>query len=176
MDQVQRGVQSRAAQLAVDSGFHSCLDLTGLAVCGVRHRRVRPAHCGLAREQRHAYRLRARCRGAGGSTRRAMVRSTGMVSASETYRTFANAGRCGGKRAGQSAPGCANPAHTRLPSARTGADAGPHFAGIGRVQFPRRRRVVRRRGAGFRLRPVLANVGCVSLQSPVIGFAFRISE
>lgn len=42
---------------------HPCLDLAGLAVRGLRHRRVCPSHRGLMREQLNVRRLRARCSG-----------------------------------------------------------------------------------------------------------------
>jgi putative transposase len=61
----QPAVPGRAAEPAVGLGLHLRLDLAGLAVRGLRHRRVRPAHRGLAREQFDAHGLRARCAGAG---------------------------------------------------------------------------------------------------------------
>ena len=61
----QPAVQGRSAQPALGLGLHLRLDLAGLAVRGLRHRRVRPAHRRLAGEQFDAHGLRAGCPGAG---------------------------------------------------------------------------------------------------------------
>ena len=50
-------------------GLHLCLDVAVLALRGLRHRRVRPPHRGLAGQHQHVYRLRARCIGAGAVSR-----------------------------------------------------------------------------------------------------------
>lgn len=65
LDSGQPAVQGGSAQSALGVGLHLCLDLAGLAVRGLRHRRLRPAHRGLAGEQFDANGLRARCTGAG---------------------------------------------------------------------------------------------------------------
>ena len=58
-------VQGRPTQAAPGFGFHLRLDLARLVVCGLRDRRVRPAHRRLAGQSFDAHRLRARCLGAG---------------------------------------------------------------------------------------------------------------
>ena len=51
-------------QSTLGFGLHLCLDLARLAVRGLRHRCLRPAHRRLAREHIHDNRLRTRCLGA----------------------------------------------------------------------------------------------------------------
>src|SRR5450830_1075503 len=60
----QPSVQSRATEPVVGQRLHLRFDLAGLAVRGLCHRRVCPAHCGLAGEQLDAHGLCARCTGA----------------------------------------------------------------------------------------------------------------
>lgn len=50
----QSPVQGRAAQSVVGDGLHVCLRIAGLAIRGLRHRRLCPAHCALA--EKHSMR------------------------------------------------------------------------------------------------------------------------
>jgi len=64
-DRVNRQFKADRPNHVVGIGFHLCLDLAGLAVCGLRHRRVRSAHRRLAGQQLYAHGLRTRRPGAG---------------------------------------------------------------------------------------------------------------
>lgn len=73
----QPRVQGPTAHSAVGLGLHLRLDLAGLVVRGLCLRCFCPADRGLAREQHHAYGLRARCAEAGFVRAHARSRSIG---------------------------------------------------------------------------------------------------
>ena len=61
----QPAVRSGATEPTPGLGLHLRLDLAGLAIRSLCHRRVRLAHRGLVGEQFNAHRIRTRCPGAG---------------------------------------------------------------------------------------------------------------
>jgi hypothetical protein len=61
MDKVNRQFQGASAEHAVGVGFHLRRNLEGVRLCCLRHRRICPAHRGLAGQQHPSCRVRAGC-------------------------------------------------------------------------------------------------------------------
>jgi hypothetical protein len=62
--QGEPAIQGGSSESALGVRLHLCLNLAGLVICGVRHRRVRPADRGLAGQPFDAHGLRPGCAGA----------------------------------------------------------------------------------------------------------------
>ena len=65
LDRVNRQLRAERHNQLWVSDFTYVSSWQGWLQRGLRHRRLCPTHCGLAREQFHAHGLRARCAGAG---------------------------------------------------------------------------------------------------------------